>query len=125
MKHLLKTLCISSALVCSSCSTTKDSITLGVITGSVAGAVGGKTLSHTQRDKKAKVAAASGAILGGIVSYFIHKGLEKRDAKVRKETLFNLENFGVTNPSFEQPESSNYFFPQSDYLKRAKRGRHK
>ena len=120
MKHLFKTFSLSFALILVSCSTTKDSITLGVISGSVAGAAGGKTFSHTERDKKAKIAAASGAVIGGILSYVIHNALEKRDAKVRRETLFNLENFGTSKPNFGQ-EEQNFFFPKQNYLKNHKR----
>lgn len=99
----------------------KDSITLGVISGTVSGAAGGKKFSHTKSDKKAKVAAVSGAILGGLLSYFIHGSLQKRDAEVRKRTLFNLENFGVTNTDKDFSNEQKYFFPTKKVNKKNKR----
>lgn len=74
----------------------KDSITLGVVSGAATGAASASMFSHTDKGEKALSGAAVGALVGGIASYFIHGSLEKRDANVRRKTLFNLENFGVT-----------------------------
>ena len=43
--------------------------------------------------------ALIGATVGGIAAYFIHDGIEARDARVRKETLFNLDKFNVSRPN--------------------------
>ncbi len=50
------------------------------------------------RQRGALVGALSGAIIGGIASYYIHQGLNDRDEEVRKKTLFNLDKFNVTTP---------------------------
>lgn len=42
--------------------------------------------------------ALIGAAVGGIAAYFIHSGMEDRDARIRKETLFNLDKFNVSRP---------------------------
>ncbi len=122
MHNNIKILTLTLMLSTTSCSTLKDSATIGVISGAVAGGAGGKAFSHTDRDKKAQIAAASGAILGGIASYIIHNSLQKRDANVRKKTLFNLENFGVSQPVSGEESSQNFFFPKQDYLKNHKKG---
>jgi len=121
MHNNIKLLILNFLLFTTSCSTLKDSATIGIISGAVAGGVGGKAFSHTDSDKKAKIAAASGAIIGGIASYIIYNSLQKRDASVRKKTLFNLENFGVSQPVSGEESSQNYFFPKQNYLNKHKR----
>ena len=79
------------------CATTTRSTLLGIGTGAAVGAAGANAL-HDSRNKSQAIltsALISGAI-GGIVGYATHKGLEKRDAAVRRDTLFNLQKFGVS-----------------------------
>jgi hypothetical protein len=87
------------ASVTTGCSSTRKSIGLGVVTGITTGAA----FHHGSLNRTVK-GLAIGAIVGGIASYFIHQGLEKRDARTRKETLFNLEKFGV----YGQARASEY-----------------
>lgn len=91
-----KKIIISSFLSLSllSCSTMKETVSLGAGTGALTGA--GASLMLSNKDgKAAATSAAIGAVVGGIASYFIHGSLKKRDAKIRKTTLFNLEKFDV------------------------------
>jgi hypothetical protein len=44
----------------------------------------------------ALVGGIIGAAVGGLTAYIIQSGLDDRDTKTRKETLFNLERFGVS-----------------------------
>ena len=73
-------------------------MSLGVAIGTVTGATSLALISHeTKKDKGAFIGALSGAVVGGVASYFIHKGLQKRDAKIRKATLFNLDKYGTSS----------------------------
>lgn len=80
------------------CASTKESILTGVAAGAVTGLVLGPAIDRTSPDAKAG-GALIGAAIGGITGYFIHKGLDERDAKTRKETLFNLDKYNVSRPS--------------------------
>ncbi len=93
----LSTLTIS--LLLTGCSSVRKSVTLGVGSGIATGLLLGNGDSE-----RARKGAAIGALIGGLGSYFIHKRLDKRDAKIRRETLFNLDKFGTygrikTSPS--------------------------
>lgn len=84
------------------CATMKESILTGVATGAVAGAAASSALmcNHIDnRDEKVLNTAVLGAVVGGIGAYLIHSAIEKRDDKVRRETLLNLERFDVSVPS--------------------------
>lgn len=76
----------------------KESIIAGVATGAVTGLVLGPVVDRGSPDAKVG-GALIGAAVGGIAGYFLHKGLDDRDAKTRKETLFNLDKFNVSRPN--------------------------
>ncbi len=79
------------------CTTMRESVLLGVGSGAAAGA--GISSAIEKGDSQAALTgAAIGAVVGGIASYFVHNGLENRDSKVRRETLFNLDKFSVSRP---------------------------
>ena len=69
---------------------------LGVGTGAAAGTGVGLAVGGRNRTEATLISAGVGAILGGVTSYLIHGQLEKRDDVVRRDTLFNLENHGIT-----------------------------
>lgn len=75
------------------CTTMSDSLTLGISTGAVTGAA-----ISSSGNNDIGSGAALGAVLSGLSSYFIHKGMEKRDEKTRRETLLNLEKYDVSAP---------------------------
>lgn len=95
--HKVSILIMAIAILTTGCSTMRESLTLGVSTGAATGAVAGASLSKNRGQGALKGALVGGAI-SGIASYFIHKGLKKRDQKTRRETLFNLDKFGVDYP---------------------------
>lgn len=77
------------------CTTMRESIIMGVASGAVMGAAIGSS-AESRDSQSTQNGAAIGALVGGIASYFIHEGLEERDSKVRRETLFNLDKFNVS-----------------------------
>lgn len=83
-------------LALTGCSTLNRSVMTGAVTGAGAGAIIG---DQTGNDSKTTaLSAAIGAVVSGIAGYFIHKGIEKRDDKVRRDTLFNLDKNDVSVP---------------------------
>ncbi len=93
------------ALLSSSCSSTRKSIALGLAAGAGTGAAIGSISSP--HGKGAMTGLAIGALVGGIASYFIDKGLQDRDQNVRRDTLFNLEKHGVFGSEVSsRPKSS-------------------
>ena len=94
------------------CATMKESLMLGVGTGAVTGAAAGLVVGK-EKSQAALTGAAIGALVGGVASYFIHDGIESRDAKVRRETLFNLEKFSVLRPASLEKAEDDYIVDQS------------
>ena len=76
----------------------KGTIITGVATGAVTGLVLGPAIDRRSPDAMVG-GALIGAAVGGIAGYFLHKGLDDRDAAIRKETLFNLDKYNVSRPS--------------------------
>jgi hypothetical protein len=94
------------ALLASSCSTTKKSLALGLATGAGTGAIMGSAISN-DHGKGAMAGMAVGALVGGIASYFIDKGMQERDQDTRRDTLFNLEKHGVFGQRTSSENRSN------------------
>ncbi len=79
------------------CATVTESSLLGIGTGAAVGAIGANALHDSQNKGQAVLTSALiSAAIGGIAGYATYQGLEKRDADVRRDTLFNLEKFGVS-----------------------------
>ena len=70
-----------------------DSLVLGIGTGAIVGA----TVAPSGQSDTGS-GAAVGAAIGGLSAYLIHKGIEKREEKIRRDTLLNLEKFDVSAP---------------------------
>jgi hypothetical protein len=89
------------------CTTMKESLLLGGVTGAATGAAINNSI-----DRGNPIAATNGALAGVVVglaaSYFIHDGLEKRDSRVRRETLLNLDKFNVSHPAVPETEGDFY-----------------
>jgi hypothetical protein len=92
VRYILVGFC--SVLVLTSCATLKDSLILGAGTGAVVGGIAGSQVKGN-KDENAITGAVLGGVVGGLASYMIHGSLESRDARIRKETLLNLEKFDV------------------------------
>jgi len=89
------------------CTTMKESLLLGTLTGALTGAVINKTVDR-DNSNATNNGALAGAIIGLASSYFIHEGIEKRDSRIRRETLLNLDRFNVSHPKSEL-EDEDYF----------------
>lgn len=89
-------LCVVMAVVLSGCASVTKSTLLGIGTGAVVGGASGALIDKQNPGQTALNSALITAVIGGIAGYFTHDFLEDRDASVRKETLFNLEKFGVS-----------------------------
>ena len=80
------------------CSSVERSVGMGAIGGAAGGSLGGAYVGGKPYGKSfAKKGLVWGSLTGALTGYFIHQGLEKRDAKVRRETLLNLKKFDVIN----------------------------
>jgi hypothetical protein len=77
----------------------KESLITGVTSGAATGAIAGSMSNRNDQGKGAATGALIGAAVGGLASYIIHGSLEKRDTKIRKKTLLNLDKFSVSRPS--------------------------
>lgn len=87
------------------CSTMRESLIVGAGTGAATGAIGASSFADRNKGQAALQGALIGGAIGSIASYFLHKGIDKRDDRVRRETLFNLEKFNVSTPSGYQSSS--------------------
>ena len=76
------------------CSTLRESLILGSVSGAAIGGVVGNQAEGDHGENALK-GAVIGGVVGGLASYLIHGSLESRDARVRRETLFNLEKYDV------------------------------
>lgn len=85
------------------CSTLRDSLVLGAGSGAVIGGIVGNQADGDKSENTIKGAVLGGVVLG-LASYVIHNSLESRDAKVRRETLMNLEHYDVMG--FEEISTS-------------------
>jgi len=77
-----------------------DSLILGIGSGAAVGAA----ISPQEQHDRGKNAAI-GAAVGGLSAYLIHKGIKKREEKIRRETLLNLDKFDVSKPTTTNPTS--------------------
>ena len=78
------------------CASMKDSVLAGAGVGIVVGAGSGTAINHRDRNKGAAVGALIGAAVGALTGHFVHRGLDSRDDETRRETLFNIDKFGVS-----------------------------
>lgn len=79
-----------------------ESLLLGLSTGAVGGAVISNQ-SEGANSEKVGTGAAIGAAVGGLSAYYIHKSIERRDERLRRETLLNLEKYDVSAPQRLSP----------------------
>jgi hypothetical protein len=107
-------LCLMMALVLSGCASMTKSTLLGFGTGAVVGGASGALIDKQNPSQAALTTALIMGAIGGIAGYFTHDALESRDAEVRKETLFNLEKYGVSGFSngIKVKDSEPYYMNQ-------------
>lgn len=91
LKKLLLLVTMTSLV---SCSSMKKSIGFGAGSGTAIG----YGIASSAGTGSILAATIGGAGIGGIAAYFIHKAIEDRDAKIRRNTIFNLEKYDVSKP---------------------------
>ena len=94
------------SLLLSSCASVGRSIVVGSTGGATIGALTGAALSRKGQKKKTITGSLIGGMLGALGGYLVHKKLDKRDERTRKELLFQLKNFG-TQDGFGDAHSKN------------------
>lgn len=75
------------------------SMASGFISGAAAGGATAFAVDKKRDPQMPVMGALIGGVTGAISAYFIHEHIEKRDAKTRRDTLFNLDKFDVSIPS--------------------------
>lgn len=89
------------------CTTMKESLLLGGVSGAATGAAINNSVDR-DNPNAATNGALAGVVVGLAASYFIHEGLEKRDSRVRRETLLNLDKFNVSHPAVQESDEDFY-----------------
>lgn len=89
-------MCLSLALIMSGCASVTKSVLTGTSAGIALGGASGALIDKKNPAQSALTSALIMGVIGGIAGYFTHDALESRDAEVRKETLFNLDHYGVS-----------------------------
>lgn len=93
----VKLLVLSTIVVGSlGCSSIEKSSLLGLTVGAGIGAIAEQGLDSNADKKSTTKSSIIGAVVGLSASYLLHKVINKREDKVRKETLFNLEAHGIS-----------------------------
>lgn len=80
----------------SGCASVTKSTLMGAATGAAVGGASGALIDKQNSGQTALTSALIMGVIGGVAGYFTHDALESRDAEVRKETLFNLDHYGVS-----------------------------
>ena len=91
MERLFFLFLLMVVCVLNSCATTSRSVVLGVSAGAATGAATGAVMRGD--GKGATFGGLALGVVGGLSGYFFHKSLERRDENVKRETIFNLENY--------------------------------
>ena len=93
---MIKKIILTLGLVSiNSYSTLNKSVLLGASTGVLGGAYIGEL--HSKEYKNSiEIGILTGLLFGAAGGYFLYKESERRNEKIRRETLFNLDKYGVT-----------------------------
>ncbi len=101
-----KIICIKKIMLCAfvlgsfGCASVERSTLLGAGTGATLGAVSVSSMARQDHKKMTLKGAGIGLLVGGLTGYILHQVMDKKERKVRRETLFNLESHGIST-SFE------------------------
>ncbi len=63
------------------------------------GVVSAAPISKGPHDPRLVRGAMAGALLGGVAGYALHQFIDQRESRARRETLFNLESYGLSPSS--------------------------
>ncbi|MBF0298175.1 MAG: TraV family lipoprotein [Oligoflexia bacterium] len=91
-------LLIIPCLLFNSCSTLKQTTSLGAIIGGITGALMAPGFVKKDKEKALIIGSLAGLLIGGISGKLIHDQVETREKELKKKILFNLENQDVLTP---------------------------
>lgn len=77
------------------CSSLEKTSLLGMTTGVSIGVIANETMNPESDSKSRMRSAGIGALVGIASGLLLHKVIKKKEDKVRRETLFNLEAHGI------------------------------
>ena len=97
---------IPMAFLLANCASTGKSIALGSATGAVAGTVNGVALFPINTKKGMVKGALIGGVAGGLLGWFVHGWLEKRNAKIRRDTILGITQSDVLNAPWDKENPS-------------------
>ena len=105
IRILITVAVISCLATVFACENAGKPVVWGLGGGAAVGAAGGAILNHRNKAGNAALGAIGLGIVGALIGCVVHRELEKRDERVRKETLFRLDTFGVSGiPPFRKYE---------------------
>ena len=85
-----------AAFLSPSCASRRGVLVTGTGIGVANGAIVGAALKRQGKKDASAVGAVVGGLTGFLFGQFINNRLEERDKRVRRDVLFNLQNFGIT-----------------------------
>ena len=94
---------ITGVIICLSiggtgCATMERSVTFGVVTGAMSGALANDRLAKRDRSQAIVQGAIFMGIVGGLSGYWIHRRMDLRERKTRRRLLFDLDKWGLQSP---------------------------
>ena len=122
MKTTNKIVIIVALITGMGCTSMSGSLVIGAGSGAALGAASGLHIGDKDQSKKnTSKGAVIGAAVGGLTGYLFHLGVKKREAKIRRDTIFNLERNNVDAPIDFKGKSHGIQMPviESEYVDEA------
>ena len=110
----MKLFLVVGMVICVSlgCATMNKSVSLGLTSGAIAGAVVGDHLAKRNKGRATLQGTLVTGAIGGLAGYLIHEALENRDEQMRREILFSLDKLEALSPRGAQPSGPSLSIPK-------------